>query len=101
MDYLGVTFRFADQLPQPSDDSLSLRTLTRSPPIGSTMRNDLKGSQAGVEANLDAHMVRDAGGAIHTSSPKARFIFPALAVAAAGLSFLRTTMRKCTERLCL
>ena len=47
----------------------------------------IQGHLAGVEANFDAHMALDAEGAIHTSSPKTRFIFPALAVAAAGLSF--------------
>ncbi len=53
---------------------------------GSTAQS-IQGHLAGVEANLDAHMALDEEGAIHTSSPKARFLFPAIAVAAAGLSF--------------
>jgi hypothetical protein len=47
----------------------------------------IQGHLAGIEANLDSHMALDPEGVIHTSSPRARFIFPALAVAAAGLSF--------------
>lgn len=48
---------------------------------------DIKGYLEGVEANFDAHMVLDSEGAMRVSSPKTRLIFPAIAMAAAGLSF--------------
>lgn len=47
----------------------------------------IQGYLEGVEANFDAHLEIDAEGATHVSSPKTRFIFPAIAVAVAGLSF--------------
>ena len=40
-----------------------------------------------MEADFDAHLALDAEGATHVSSPKTRFIFPAIAAAVAGLSF--------------
>jgi hypothetical protein len=46
-----------------------------------------QGYLAGVEADFDAHLALDSEGATRASSPKTRFIFPAVAVAAAGLSF--------------
>ena len=47
----------------------------------------IQGYLGGVEANFDAHLEIDSEGATHVSSPKTRFIFPAIAVAVAGLSF--------------
>ena len=46
-----------------------------------------QGYLEGVEANFDAHLALDSEGAAHVGSSKARFIFPAIAVAVAGLSF--------------
>jgi len=46
-----------------------------------------QGYLEGVEANFDAHVALDSEGAARVSSPKTRFIFPAIAVAVAGLSF--------------
>jgi hypothetical protein len=40
-----------------------------------------------VEADFGAHLALDSEGAIRTGSPKARFIFPAIAATVAGLSF--------------
>jgi hypothetical protein len=39
-----------------------------------------------VEANASGHLALDAEGAAHATSPKSRFIFPAIAAAVAGLS---------------
>jgi len=39
-----------------------------------------------VDADFDAHLALDAEGATRVSSPKSRFIFPAIAAAVAGLS---------------
>jgi len=47
----------------------------------------VQGFLEGVDADFDAHLALDSEGTAHTSDPKSRFIFPALAVAAAGLSF--------------
>ena len=47
---------------------------------------EIKGYVEGVEADLDAHVALDSEGAVRASSPKTRFIFSALAAAAAGLS---------------
>ena len=47
----------------------------------------IKGYLEGVEADFDAHLALDSEGAARARSPKTRFIFPALAIAAAGLSF--------------
>ena len=47
----------------------------------------IRGDLEGVEADFDAHLALDAEGATHVASPKTRFIFPAIATAAAGLSF--------------
>ena len=47
----------------------------------------IQGYLEGVEADFDAHLTLDSEGATHVSSPKTRFIFPAIAVAVAGLSF--------------
>jgi hypothetical protein len=47
----------------------------------------IHGYLEGVEADFDAHMALDSEGAMRVSSPKSRFIFPAIAVAVAGLSF--------------
>lgn len=55
--------------------------------LAGSAAQSIQGHLAGIEANLDSHMALDPEGVIHTSSPRARFIFPALAVAAAGLSF--------------
>ena len=46
----------------------------------------IKGYIEGVEGDFDAHLALDSEGATHASSPKTRFIFPAIAVAVAGLS---------------
>jgi hypothetical protein len=53
-------------------------------PSGST--ENIQGYVAGLDADFDAHLALDSEGASRASSPKTRFIFPALAVAAAGLS---------------
>ncbi|MBZ5591538.1 MAG: hypothetical protein LAP39_04840 [Acidobacteriia bacterium] len=55
--------------------------------LPSATAQDIQGQLEGVEANFDAHLALDSEGAAHTSSPKSRFIFPAIAVAVAGLSF--------------
>jgi hypothetical protein len=47
---------------------------------------NIQGYLEGVEADFNAHLVLDSEGATRASSPKTRFIFPALAVAVAGLS---------------
>jgi len=47
----------------------------------------IQGYLEGVEANFDAHLAIDPEGATQVASPKTRFIFPAIAVAVAGLSF--------------
>lgn len=54
-------------------------------PAGAVQR--IQGYLEGVEADFDAHLALDSEGATRASSPKTRFIFPAIAVAAAGLSF--------------
>jgi hypothetical protein len=46
----------------------------------------IQGQLEGVEASFDAHLTLDSEGAARVSSPKTRFIFPAIAVAVAGLS---------------
>jgi len=46
----------------------------------------IQGHLEGVEADYDAHLAIDSEGATRASSPKTRFIFPAIAVAVAGLS---------------
>jgi hypothetical protein len=46
----------------------------------------IQGYLEGFEADADANLALDSEGAARASSPKTRFIFPALAVAAAGLS---------------
>lgn len=46
----------------------------------------IQGHLEGVEADFDAHMALDSEGGTRASSPKTRFIFPAIAVAVAGLS---------------
>lgn len=40
-----------------------------------------------MEVDFDGHLALDSEGAAHVSSPRTRFIFPAMAAAAAGLSF--------------
>ena len=47
----------------------------------------IQGYVEGVEADFGAHLVLDSEGATRASSPKSRFIFPAIAAVAAGLSF--------------
>ena len=47
----------------------------------------IQGYLEGVEADFDAHLALDSEGAAHVTSPKTRFIFPAIAMAVAGLSF--------------
>jgi len=47
----------------------------------------VQGYLEGVEADFNEHLALDSEGATHVGSPKTRFIFPALAAAAAGLSF--------------
>jgi hypothetical protein len=47
----------------------------------------IQGYLEGVEGDFDAHLTLDSEGATHATSPKTRFIFPAIAVAVAGLSF--------------
>jgi len=54
-------------------------------PAGAAQR--IQGYLEGVEADFDAHMALDSEGAARASSPKTRFVLPAIAVAAAGLSF--------------
>ncbi len=55
------------------------------PPAGATQ--GIQGYLEGVEADFNAHLVLDSEGASRAVSPKTRFIFPAIAVAVAGLSF--------------
>jgi hypothetical protein len=47
----------------------------------------VQGYLDGVDADFNEHLVLDSEGATHIDSPKTRFIFPAIAAAAAGLSF--------------
>ena len=47
----------------------------------------IQGYLEGVEADFDAHLALDSEGATRARSPKTRFIFPAIAIAVAGLSF--------------
>jgi hypothetical protein len=54
-------------------------------PAGAEQR--IQGYLEGVEADFDAHLALDSEGATRASSPKTRFIFPAIAIAVAGLSF--------------
>ena len=46
----------------------------------------IQGYLEGVEADFDAHLALDSEGATRARSPKTRFIFAAISVAAAGLS---------------
>jgi hypothetical protein len=46
----------------------------------------VQGYLEGVEADFDAHLALDSEGGTRARSPKSRFIFPAIAAAAAGLS---------------
>jgi hypothetical protein len=50
-----------------------------------TVQN-IQGHLEGIEADFDAHLALDSEGGTRASSPKTRFIFPAIAVAVAGLS---------------
>jgi hypothetical protein len=50
-------------------------------------KQSIQGYLEGVEADFDAHLTLDSEGATQPSSPKTRFIFPAIAIAVAGLSF--------------
>ena len=50
-------------------------------------RQGIQGYLSGLEADFDAHLTIDSEGDTHVASPKTRFIFPAIAVAVAGLSF--------------
>ena len=54
-------------------------------PAGAVQR--IQGYLEGVEADFDAHLALDSEGATRARSPKTRFIFPAIAIAVAGLSF--------------
>ena len=47
----------------------------------------VRGDLEGVEVGSDANLALDSEGATRATSPKTRFIFPAIAVAVAGLSF--------------
>jgi hypothetical protein len=47
----------------------------------------IQGYLEGLDADLNQHLALDSEGAAHVSSPKTRFIFPAIAAAVAGLSF--------------
>ena len=47
----------------------------------------IQGYLDSAEADFDAHLALDSEGGVRASSPKSRFLFPAIAVAAAGLSF--------------
>jgi hypothetical protein len=53
-------------------------------PLGAVQST--QGYLEGVEADFDAHLTLDSEGGMRASSPKTRFIFPAIAVAVAGLS---------------
>jgi hypothetical protein len=54
---------------------------------GAGAAQGVQGYLEGVEADFNEHLILDAEGGTHVDSPKTRFIFPAIAVAAAGLSF--------------
>jgi hypothetical protein len=54
-------------------------------PSGAVHR--IQGYLEGIEADFDAHLALDSEGAARARSPKTRFIFPAIAIAATGLSF--------------
>lgn len=47
----------------------------------------IHGYLEGLETDFSAHLTLDEEGNTHVSSPKTRFIFPAIAVAVAGLAF--------------
>jgi hypothetical protein len=53
----------------------------------SSAAQNIQGYLEGVEADFNEHLTLDSEGATHVSSPKTRFIFPAIAAAVAGLSF--------------
>jgi hypothetical protein len=55
--------------------------------VPSAAPQSIQGYLEGVEADFDAHLALDSEGATRVRLPKTRLIFPALAVAAAGLSF--------------
>lgn len=50
-------------------------------------QQNVEGRLDGLEADFETHVALDSEGATRVSSPKTRFIFPAIAVAVAGLSF--------------
>lgn len=54
-------------------------------PPGDAARN-VQGYLEGAQADFSAHLAIDSEGAVRAKSPNSRFIFPAIAVAAAGLS---------------
>ncbi len=54
--------------------------------LPSGAKQEIQGYLEGLEANLDAHLAIDSEGAVRTSNPKTRFIFPAIALTVAGLS---------------
>jgi hypothetical protein len=54
-------------------------------PSGAVHR--IQGYLDGIEADFDAHLALDSEGAARARNPKTRLIFPAIAIAATGLSF--------------
>jgi len=55
--------------------------------LPSAAAQNIQGYLEGAEADFDAHLTLDSEGATHARSPASRFVFPAIAIAAAGLSF--------------
>ena len=54
--------------------------------LASGTARSIQGYLEGLEADFDSHIALDAEGAARASSPKTRFIFPAIAMTVAGLS---------------
>ena len=55
--------------------------------VPSHAAQSIHGYLEGMETDFSAHLTLDQEGNTHVSSPKTRFIFPAIAAAVAGLSF--------------
>lgn len=64
----------------------NLRFVFRRIELGPDTVLPVQGSLAGLETDFDAHLALDSEGAARATSPKTRFLLPAIAVAVAGLS---------------
>ncbi len=55
--------------------------------LPAAVAQDINGYLEGAEADFNSHLLLDSEGATRASSPKSRLMFPAIAMAVAGLSF--------------